>query len=256
MRPSDFLGMDVLVGLTFLGPDGEVISQHQSYGEIENLDGRDVWLRPFDGGNRRRIPADLRALRPAPGGVYRLASSGALVDGPSLLTSWRFMQADDPRYHDALPNYAPMLQPRVPTEWDLSYRWDEDRVRRTIALFCDEYVGRTLLLGLNILDGDGRLDRQEQHVGTIMVVDADEGILILDGDGRLDRQEQHVGTIMVVDADEGILVAIDRYGRTLGLPGDPTSLEPAAPGEYRLRSTGRVVVDPDYIAEYTTGEEP
>lgn len=226
MRPSDFVGMDVLVGVTYFRSDGEPARQEQFHGEIEEVTDGVTRIRPFDGGDRHSLPTDRGALRPAPGGTYRLASSGAVVDGPSLLTSWMFTQDANSRYWDALPNYAPLLQSRVPREWDLTYRWDEDRIRRAIAMFGDEYIGRTLLLGLNVLDPEGRLKRQEQHVGTIMVV----------------------------DVEQGILVAIDRDGRTLGIPGDPAVIERAPPARYRLRSTGQVVSTPDYLAEYTTRE--
>ena len=35
------------------------------------------------------------------------------------------------------------------------------------------------------------------------------------------------------------------------LPGDPASIEKAAPAEYRLRSTGRVIINLNYVAEIT-----
>jgi len=37
------------------------------------------------------------------------------------------------------------------------------------------------------------------------------------------------------------------------LPPEPEAYEPAPPGEYRLRSTGEVVVDPDYLTTWTVG---
>ena len=38
---------------------------------------------------------------------------------------------------------------------------------------------------------------------------------------------------------------------TYTLPPDLRNYEPAAPGEYRLRSTGEVVADPDFISNWT-----
>ncbi|MBN7463153.1 hypothetical protein I3U64_23750, partial [Mycobacteroides abscessus subsp. abscessus] len=46
---------------------------------------------------------------------------------------------------------------------------------------------------------------------------------------------------------------------TFTLPPAPESFSPAAPGEYRLRSTGEVITDPDYLATWTVdgrGEDP
>jgi hypothetical protein len=112
----------------------------------------------------------------------------------------------------------------VPREWELSYKTDEERIRRTIEVFGDEYIGRTLLLCLN-------------YIGP---------------DGELRRQEQFVGTIMVVDFDEGIVVSCEPEGRMFVLPGDPSRVEKAPRARYRLRSTGQVVINPDYIATFTT----
>jgi hypothetical protein len=56
---------------------------------------------------------------------------------------------------------------------------------------------------------------------------------------------------MAVDFDEGIVISCDPDGRLFVLPDDPSWIEKAPPGEYRLRSTGQVVTDPDYIAKLT-----
>lgn len=229
MRPCDFVGLDVLVGLTFFDSDGLPTRQEQFHGEFEAVRERAARVRPYDGGQSRWLPNDCSALRPAPGGVYRLASCDSVVVGPTLVTSWIYTPARDERgraCYDAFPNPAPIHHSRVPREWDFTYSWEEDRIRRAIALFGDEYIGRTLLFGLNILDLDGRLKRQEQHVGTIMRV----------------------------DFDDGVLVATDRDELTFRLPADPALIERAQQGVYRLRSTGRVVRGLDYVAEYTTRE--
>jgi hypothetical protein len=46
------------------------------------------------------VPTGLTAFRPAPGGSYRLASTGQVVTDPFLLTSWMFAvlrdEAGDP----------------------------------------------------------------------------------------------------------------------------------------------------------------
>ena len=54
---------------------------------------------------------------------------------------------------------------------------------------------------------------------------------------------------MVVDFHEGIVVSCEPDGRTFVLPGDPTWVEKAPAAEYRLRSTGRVVTNPDFLAK-------
>jgi hypothetical protein len=230
MRPQDFVGLDILVGLTYLNAEGEVLWQEQFHGTIEEADASTTWVLPSDGGERRWVPTDPKAFRPAPGGTYRLTSTGRVVADPTLLTSWMLTASHDEQgemSYEVEPNYAPLAQSRVPGEWDLAHVIKPDHIRRAIEMFGDEYIGRTLLLGVTYT-GPG---------------------------GEFRRQEQLVGTIMVADFDRGIVISCEPDGQTFVLPGDPCWVERASPGEYRLRSTGRVVTDPDYISKVTI-EQP
>jgi hypothetical protein len=66
-----------------------------------------------------------------------------------------------------------------------------------------------------------------------------------------DEMEQLHGVIQSA-APSGITVRLSgpREGETYQLPPDLSAIEPAHPGEYRLRSTGEIVLDPDYIASW------
>jgi hypothetical protein len=89
----------------------------------------------------------------------------------------------------------------------------------------DDVVGKHILIGLTYVDEHGDVTRQEQKHGLIVRAD-----------------------------DEGVIVQI--AGRTrdeMWLPPAREAFEPAAEGEYRLRGTGEVVVDPDLIATWTIG---
>lgn len=59
----------------------------------------------------------------------------------------------------------------------------------------------------------------------------------------------------VVDADErkGILLSLEgqRAGEQVNLPPDTRSFREAEPGEYRLRTTGEVLVNPDFTATFS-----
>jgi hypothetical protein len=80
------------------------------------------------------------------------------------------------------------------------------------------------------------------------------GLTYRNDDGTVDRQEQFHGFVTRADASA---VAIQVWGtdRVFYLPPDLRNYQPAEPGEYRLRSTGEVVVDPDFITTWTlTGE--
>jgi hypothetical protein len=66
--------------------------------------------------------------------------------------------------------------------------------------------------------------------------------------GQDDRHEQKHG--VVKDVSEGGVTVRLSDGGTYSLPPDLRPWKSAPPGEYRLRSTGEVVVDPDFIANW------
>ena len=52
----------------------------------------------------------------------------------------------------------------------------------------------------------------------------------------------------VIQADNELIVISRSNGETFSIPSDLSSIKPARKGEYHLRSTGEVVVDPDYTS--------
>ena len=82
------------------------------------------------------------------------------------------------------------------------------------------------------------------------------GLTYVTPDGDIIRREQKHGIIQSVDDDEGIRAVNPDSGEVLLLPPDPNCLEPASPGEYRLKSTGEVVIDPDFVCSWSIEEEP
>src|SRR5438552_2028901 len=77
----------------------------------------------------------------------------------------------------------------------------------------EEYIGKHLLVGLTYVDHNDEVTRQVQLHGTITRI-----------------------------TDEGIFINQANAEEEFSLPPDVESLKPARPGEYRLRSTGEVVV--------------
>jgi len=85
------------------------------------------------------------------------------------------------------------------------------------------------------------------------------GKRVLVGVTRQDRRGQHIsddqfhGVIVTADAVRGIEVALAgvKAGETKWLPPATDPFEAAPKGQYRLRSTGEVVVDPDFTAQWT-----
>jgi hypothetical protein len=76
------------------------------------------------------------------------------------------------------------------------------------------------------------------------------GITRLDRAGRVAEQRQFHGHVVRASRGEGFVI-VNAFGEELRLPPDGMAFAPADPGEYRLRSTGEVVVDPDYTATWT-----
>ena len=51
--------------------------------------------------------------------------------------------------------------------------------------------------------------------------------------------------------ESGIYIRLVTTGMLFRLPPVPEAFEPAEPGEYRLRSTGEIVTNPDFVAIWT-----
>lgn len=95
--------------------------------------------------------------------------------------------------------------------------WDQRRA--------DSYLGKYILMGVTYLDHDGTFIEQIQMHGTVEAADPIDGFQISLGGNRA--------------------------GQTWFIPPDPNAISPAAPGSYRLRSTGEVVENPDLITTWT-----
>ena len=78
-----------------------------------------------------------------------------------------------------------------------------------------------------------------------------------DGD-TVEGQLQYFGKVVSASAKGGVEIACE--GSALGelrrLPPDTRAYQPADPGEYRLRSTGEVVVNPDFLSTWTIYKPP
>lgn len=89
-------------------------------------------------------------------------------------------------------------------------------------------------------------------IGKVLLV----GITFLDDDEELIGQVQVFGPITRVDGN-GVVIKRNGNGAKFSLPPDFSNILPADEGEYRLRSTGEVVVDPDYLSSWTVrGAKP
>ena len=76
------------------------------------------------------------------------------------------------------------------------------------------------------------------------------GITLLDDQEGVIEQIQVYGPIIRVDAN-GVVIKRNGTNTEFVIPPDFDHISEANPGEYRLRSTGEVVIDPDYISSWT-----
>ncbi len=76
------------------------------------------------------------------------------------------------------------------------------------------------------------------------------GLSFVEHDGKLIDQIELHGTIVRID-ETVIAIQLANSDEEFTLPPDLDAIKPASPGEYRLRSTGEVVVNPDLLATWT-----
>ena len=84
----------------------------------------------------------------------------------------------------------------------------------------------------------------DELVGKVLLV----GITYYTHDNEYIEQKQFYGT--VTQADETIIRIRQNNGRDFTLPPDLSSTKRARPGEYKLHSTGEVVVNPDFLVTW------
>lgn len=87
-------------------------------------------------------------------------------------------------------------------------------------LTLENIVGKKILVGLSFYSSEDKLLNQEQFAGTVVSTSSDK---------------------ITIELENGVI-------RTI--PADLRSTKPAPRGEYRLRSTGEIVVDPDLLSTW------
>ncbi|MCF8506840.1 MAG: hypothetical protein K9G59_18175 [Caulobacter sp.] len=107
-------------------------------------------------------------------------------------------------------------------------------------------------LGLKPLPWDERL--AARLPGKYVIV----GLTRLGPNGERERVEQKHGVVVTADRDQGI--GIELQGAGLGevywMPPQTSTLQRAKPGSYRLKESGDVVENPDYIVTWLVEPAP
>lgn len=89
---ADVIGRHVLVGITCVDGDDEVVAQFQTHGVVEDVRAETIVLRRDDGSSFG-LPPVLDLLEPAKPAIYRLRS-GEEVDSPDFTATLKVTVRD------------------------------------------------------------------------------------------------------------------------------------------------------------------
>lgn len=87
--------------------------------------------------------------------------------------------------------------------------------------------------------------KAQEHVGKRLLF----GITYVDQENNMLEQKQGCGEIIEITS-ELLKIKLNSTGEIFTLPPFANELEIALPGEYKLRSTGEVVVNPDLLGRF------
>jgi len=106
--------------------------------------------------------------------------------------------------------------------------------------------------------GEGAPPFDEELAASILGKYVLVGLTYVDENGELITQQQFHGDVIDADATRGFCLKLRgrRQGEIYWLPPDTRAFREASPGEYRLRSTAEVVLNPDYTCTWTFERQP
>ena len=216
------IGRRVIVCLVYTDDQEQITRSEQYYGSISRVTRHNVFISTSTGKEIRILSTYFMY---APGGAYKLRSSGEIVRNPDMIASWSVNPANSSRtYEEWEPNLMPLCgTARVPAQFDWKYWPDVNRIARLIQERRELYIGKTVIIGLHHYlqsDPESRIVRHEQLFGTI------EAIAFTTTEGKV-RVRLH-------------------DGRTYSLPPDITLLQPLADDSYELCDMNDSVENPDF----------
>ena len=83
-------------------------------------------------------------------------------------------------------------------------------------------------------------------IGKTVLID----ISYCDSSGKVTADEQHFGTVLRINAAEGLVISSAIDGNEITLPPYLEQYTPADPGRYNLKSVDYTATDPDYISTW------
>ncbi len=90
--------------------------------------------------------------------------------------------------------------------------------------FAKKLLGKSILIGVNVIDSNGEIESQQQMHGLVKSVSEADGILILLNGSFLGKEWQ--------------------------MPPDTSCIKVAEPGEYHLKATGETIKNPDFLCHW------
>ena len=158
-------------------------------------------------------------------------------------------------YHEFFDKFGINKVENLTTAWDT---FDEDHPGECRLLVSEE-TGQTIYdipdtykdYGMYLYeavkkyeDGQEKEISHEEMIGKLLLV----GITYYTHDNEVIEQKQFYGTVTEASENEVCIELED--GTSMSLPGDLSSTQRARQGEYKLRSTGEVVVNPDFLVTW------
>jgi hypothetical protein len=93
-KPPALFGSHVLVGLTYLRPDGDIARRLEFHGTVESVGQDVIEVKRADNDEIFRLPPAPEAFEPAPPGEYRMRSTGEVVVDPDFTCTMTVQLAD------------------------------------------------------------------------------------------------------------------------------------------------------------------
>jgi hypothetical protein len=87
-KAKSLIGKTVVIGLTFIDEDDQLINQEQFHGFIVNFNERVCVVRMKDTGNEMTFPPDVEAFQAAAKGEYTNKKTGEVFTDPDLTAAW------------------------------------------------------------------------------------------------------------------------------------------------------------------------
>ena len=97
---------------------------------------------------------------------------------------------------------------------------------------------------------DGHPIFNEERARFLLGRTVSAGVTALSSADEPIEQRQYAGLVTAVDEGRGVTLQLDD-GSNYTLPPDLRPFEEARPGEYRPRSSGKIVLDPDYVCTWS-----